>query len=163
MRFVHALTVVGENLDDAAGLDALLPALFDHVLNLCTQGDEAGDLVVDVREVVTCDDISLGARPLGLVGQIEKLSYRLNLKAKLTGMADEPEPSHRSFVIRATIAFGPWRGSASAPIGSDFIAIRLAPLVTRECRVTWNHFEGARHVSGIGQVGNGLGTCRSDN
>jgi hypothetical protein len=53
--------MVGQNLDDAAGLNAPLPALFDHILNRSTQGDEAGDLAANVREAVTCDGISLGA------------------------------------------------------------------------------------------------------
>ncbi len=109
MRFVQTLAMVGQDFDDPTGLNTTSGTLLDHALDLSTESDKASDFCVDLRDMVAGDYIDLSTGSLRLIRKFKKLPDRFNLKAKLPSMADEPEPPHRRFIIRATIPFRPVR------------------------------------------------------
>ncbi len=67
MRFVNALAMIGERVDDAATGDDAVTRCLDHPRDLLPQCGKLGDFLIDVGEMRARDRIDIGAGLLRLV------------------------------------------------------------------------------------------------
>lgn len=86
---MSALAMIGQDLDDLAGLDPSVGATFNHPLQFGFERTKAGDLLLDLRQSGLGDNIGITA---GLIRPILKRKQGadlIDLEPELPGMPDE--------------------------------------------------------------------------
>jgi hypothetical protein len=102
MPVVHAVLVMGEDVDDAAFGDGAFGAFLDHAGDFALQRIEAADTAFDLGKMTLSDGVDLLAWTIGLVGQISSTS----------------KPSSRAWRIKRS------RRTASSPYRRRFDPVR---------------------------------------
>ena len=109
MVLCEAEGVIGQDFDDPAVGDLAAPAPLDHPRQLSAQGTQPDHAALDLVELTPGDLVGTCARLLGMVGQVQQLTYRFQRKPQLASMADESEPLQQLLVVEPLVALAAWR------------------------------------------------------
>jgi hypothetical protein len=153
MMTVRALTVIGEDLDNSALVDASVATSFNHQFEFDLQGVQTPDSLFDLDQAGLGNAVCRRAGLMRIVLEYQQRANGINIETQLAGVPDKRETAQVRSRIATLVAFASvWRHKqADAFIIADgwhfdaaltgrvadrdfFHHFSLAPLVARGCR-----------------------------
>jgi hypothetical protein len=100
---VHALTMVSEDLDDPALVDASVPASLDHQFEFDLQSRQTSNTLLDLDEARLGDTVCRRAGLMRIVLEYQQRANGIDIEAQFASMPDERKAAEVGSRITALV------------------------------------------------------------